>query len=373
MKTVTLFLLLMGAQTAWANHLAGGYIQASATTGTGLTYDIKVVLYLNESLGATAADNLSAISLCFGDGTTGIVTRVSRIYIAGKEYSLNTYRITHTYAGSGTYTLATIINGRTTDQNIKTDVNQSFALTTTLTTNTTASNQTPTPGFPPTGFRVAVSQKATLALSATDPDGDSLVYGLAKPLVGNSSDPCGYGLINTYQFPNDLTRQGTFRLDSRTGILTWDAPALEGNYSVVITIDEYRNGVLISQTTQEISLLVDDKPGTPGTIPPYEPALQGPTTGLVTATTPYADSDFEFAAFPSPVDDFMQVTIQTSNPATAVIRLFGTNGQELYTLTFNRAARQHGQIIGMSSFTPGVYLIRADVGGRSLTRKIVKR
>ncbi|WP_460908777.1 T9SS type A sorting domain-containing protein [Spirosoma areae] len=49
------------------------------------------------------------------------------------------------------------------------------------------------------------------------------------------------------------------------------------------------------------------------------------------------------------------------------------NGRKLHELRFSRAARQHEQVIDMGSLTPGVYLLRALVGGRVIIRKIVKR
>ena len=120
-------------------------------------------------------------------------------------------------------------------------------------------------------------------------------------------------------------------------------------------------------------LTAADLPSTPTTLPAYVPAIVGITGLLVTALEAYRDTDFELIVFPTPVDDRLQVVIQTSNPTTATLQLLDSNGRLLHRLAFDRAARQHDQFISMGSLTPGVYLIRADIGGRSLVRKVVKR
>lgn len=371
MKTVPLLcLLLLSVQMAQATHLIGGYIQAKRVGGSFLTYEITVALYMDGVRGTVASTQASSVSLCFGDGATGLIARQNQVDVLNKAVSLSTYRTVHTYSGPGTYALTVSIANRTNVLTIPNADNQLFTLRTTISANATASNQTPTPGFPENGFHVGINQRMTLALKATDADGDSLVYGLAKPLTSQATDLCNRQTILSYQFPNDVTRQGTFKLNNRTGDLVWDAPTKLGWYSVAIAIDEYRNGSLISQTTQEIMLFVEDLPGTPVIVPPYEPAMEG---AVVTATTSYADADINLTTFPSPVDDRLQVLIQTSNPTTATVQLLDVNGRKLHELTLSRPARRHEPVISMGSLVPGVYLIRADVGGRSLLRRVVKR
>ncbi|WP_026261846.1 T9SS type A sorting domain-containing protein [Spirosoma panaciterrae] len=371
MRTITfLCLMLSGISAVRATHLIGGYIQAKPVSGSSLTYEVTLVVYMNEVQGRQAADQADRYLICFGDGTSNTVTRQSRLFIANNSMSINTYRINHTYPGPNTYTLTTTISNRSIVQNITKADYQFFTLSTTVSTN--VANQTPTPGYPPTGFRAGVNKKLLLDLKATDAEGDSLMYGLAKSLTSTDEKSCDKRLVPTYQFPNDVTRQGIFKLNSQTGELTWDSPTQVGLYSVVITIDEYRNGLLISQTTEELTITVDDLPGTSTPIPPYEPAILG-NGSIVTNTVVYSDPDILFITFPNPVEGRMQVVIQTSNPTTASLQLTDVNGRKLHELLFSKASRQHEQVIGLDSLTPGIYLLRADVNGRSLLRKIVKR
>ncbi|MBD2701141.1 T9SS type A sorting domain-containing protein [Spirosoma sp. BT702] len=370
MKIVlSLLILLLSIQTVQATHLQGGHIQVKPVSGSALTYEIIVTISMDDIAGRLASDAATSISLCFGDGTVSEVIRQSRVSSADKLTSINIYRIIHTYPGPSNYNLTVALANRTVNNNITDANNQLFTLSTTFSTNVATPNQTPTPNLPE-AFRIGVNQQAVLSLKATDPDGDSLVYGLAKVLTSTFKDACTYQLVPSYKFPNDVTRRGIFKLNNRSGELTWDAPTQQGNYSVAIVIFEYRNGVLISQTTQEISLIVEDKAGTPSTIPTYEPAMEG---AIITAISEFSDADVTLTVFPNPVDDRLQVVIQTSRPGVASLQLFDNSGRNLHELSFKKASRQHEQVISMDSLSPGQYVLRADVAGRSVVRKIVKK
>ncbi|GAB4020849.1 T9SS type A sorting domain-containing protein [Spirosoma koreense] len=371
MKTITtLLLLLAGIQSVEASHLLGGYIQVKPASGSLLTYDITIGLYLDNVYGTAAASQQNSVTVCFGDGVTGVANRQSQLLVLNKTTSLNMYKVTHTYTGAGTYAIRVGITNRTQVLNIDQASFQLFVLNTTISTNTTAANQTPMPGVPESGFHIGINQRVTLSLKATDAEGDSLVYGLARPITAKATDVCERLALSSYQFPNDITHQGTFKLNNRPGELVWDAPVKPGLYSAALTIDEYRNGILISQTTQEIPLFVDDLPGTPTTMPAYEPAIEG---AIVTGIIYSGDPDMSLTTFPNPVDDGLQVIIQSSNPTTATIQLLDVNGRKLHELAFTKPARTHEQFISMDSLSAGVYLLRANVGDRVLVRKIVKR
>lgn len=369
MKLITILCLALLSVSAGATHLRGGYIQVKPVLG--LTYTVTVTMYFDEVGGKEASAAAKSLTVCFGDGSTESAIRQSQAFISDKSISINTYQIAHAYAGPGTYTIETSIQSRSFSRNTTRPADQMpFALTTTFSTNTSGANQTPTLRLPDRGFMAAVNQRLILPLTMTDADGDSLVYNLARPLTSAADKVCEPQPVTTYVYPNDVARRGTYKLNSRTGDLTWDAPLEEGNYSIALTVNEYRRGTLISQTAVEISLIVVDQPGTPTPIPPYEPASDGQ---VVTGLTEYRDEDVILNVFPNPVDDRLQVVVQTTKATTAVIQLLDVNGRTLHELAFKRVARQHEQVIGMDSLTPGVYVLRAEVDGRSLVRKVMKR
>lgn len=370
MRTFTILCLLLLGGRAYASHLRGGYIQARSISATALTYEVTVTLYFDEIQGASASPGADQVSLCLGDGRTQSVVRLSRRFTNDRTISINTYRFVHTYAGPGTYTLSTSLANRTTARNITGSVREvPMTLTTTLSTHN-GTNQTPTLLFPQTGFLVAANQRLVFPLKTTDPEGDSLVYSLTRPLTNRADNACAGLPLSTYQYPNDLTRRGTFAVDNHTGNLTWDAPVEPGAYSVAVTVGEYRNGMLISQTLTEVSLVVVDQPGTPGVIPPYEPARE---SNLVTALPDYRNETVMLTTFPNPVDDRLQIVVQTSNPATARLQLLDGNGRTLHEISFGRQARRHEQVISMDSLTPGIYMLRAKIGDQTLVRKVMKR
>lgn len=114
-------------------------------------------------------------------------------------------------------------------------------------------------GLPPVAL--CMDQGLVFDHSATDPDGDSLVYALATPYNGASqltpyptqSDPPPYlpvvwntGYSETYQ----IDSEPAMAINAATGLLTAHPTAL-GNYAIGIGVKEYRNGVLLSETIRD--------------------------------------------------------------------------------------------------------------------------
>lgn len=97
--------------------------------------------------------------------------------------------------------------------------------------------------------------------SATDPDGDQLVYSLVTPYNGGSSitpqpNPAQappYFPVQWaagYSAPSPLGPGSSINIDPNTGLLTAD-PDLTGLFVVGIQVQEIRNGVIINQTIRD--------------------------------------------------------------------------------------------------------------------------
>ncbi len=97
--------------------------------------------------------------------------------------------------------------------------------------------------------------------SATDPDGDQLVYELITPYSGadanipqpNPAPPPNYGPViwaTNFTAANPLGPGATISINPTTGVLTTN-PELIGLFVVGIRVKEYRNGVLIGQTDRD--------------------------------------------------------------------------------------------------------------------------
>lgn len=129
--------------------------------------------------------------------------------------------------------------------------------------------------------------------SATDPDGDSLVYALTDPYTGlnfvgagagnpnfggpqpavdpiqNQMGPPPYQTVNFapgYSF-TDPFGSGNFNIDPQTGFITV-TPTQAGIFVFSISVFEYRNGVLLSENRRDFQIHVLNclPPGAPPTI-----------------------------------------------------------------------------------------------------------
>ena len=103
--------------------------------------------------------------------------------------------------------------------------------------------------------------------SATDPDGDVLVYSLVSPLDGGNpppfaapdpAEPPSYFPMSWFagfSATNPLGPGASISINPNTGFLTAD-PNLTGLFVVGIRVDEYRNGVLINSAIRDFTYRV---------------------------------------------------------------------------------------------------------------------
>lgn len=109
--------------------------------------------------------------------------------------------------------------------------------------------------------------------SATDPDGDDLVYEFTTPFHGGGNDLQSTGFNSPAPNPSApppyttlpwaagfnantaLSNGANMTINSSTGMLT-ATPPNQGLYVVGVTVKEYRNGVLISQTYRDFLFVV---------------------------------------------------------------------------------------------------------------------
>jgi|TARA_B100000768_G_C11258793_1_gene367742 hypothetical protein len=91
-----------------------------------------------------------------------------------------------------------------------------------------------------------------------DLDGDSLVWSLTVPLSSSSNSPIPDSVIG-YQFLSDTilysNSSAPFSVNSITGEITW-SPKMVGNFVASLTIQEYRNGMLIGAMNRDMQFVV---------------------------------------------------------------------------------------------------------------------
>ncbi len=368
MKTYTLLALLcLIAAPAWASHFLGGQIQAKNMSGN--TYQITVVLFMDE--GNAASDQTNSVPVCLGDGSTVSAVRAAR-RIIGQNISVNTYQFTHTYNGPGVFRITTSMANRTPMVNLS-QANQSiFSLSTTIQNNGNLRNATSIFEPSPELWQVGVNQRATLSLRAVDADGDSLSYALIKPITNSLSTACTTPFaVEEYVFPNAVSSKGTYKLNAQTGELIWDAPTTTGQYAASILVREWRNGIQIGESYVETVIRVQDKAGSPSPIPPYEPAAETPSlvTGIETDTEP----ELTLTVSPNPVQSQLMARIRATKSTTATLQLLNLTGQIVAEKALNRPDTTHEITFSVENLPSGLYVLKANVNGQIISQKIIKQ
>lgn len=105
----------------------------------------------------------------------------------------------------------------------------------------------------------------TLDYSATDPDGDVLVYSFAPALSGGNQNntnptvasPPPYSSVSYSGAYSAVNPFSTFvSINPNTGIITGITPSATGEYVLAVSVKEYRNGNFIAETRKELHVVV---------------------------------------------------------------------------------------------------------------------
>ena len=126
--------------------------------------------------------------------------------------------------------------------------------------------------FPP--VVICSNESLNIDHSATDPDGDQLVYEFCSPLLGggrfgggysfngifpNPDAPPPYQSVNfilpNYSATSPLGVNANLSIDPATGIIS-GTPVSQGQYVVGICVKEYRNGILLSVVQRDFQFNV---------------------------------------------------------------------------------------------------------------------
>jgi gliding motility-associated-like protein len=111
--------------------------------------------------------------------------------------------------------------------------------------------------YPPLG--ICLGDNIEVDLSASDIDGDSLVYELTSPYNDLATNP-PFSTVNwsvgySANYPVDASPN--ISINSQTGIIT-GSPNQMGMYIIAVKVSEYNNGVLINELIRDFRFLVVD-------------------------------------------------------------------------------------------------------------------
>jgi gliding motility-associated-like protein len=142
--------------------------------------------------------------------------------------------------------------------------------------------------FPP--LALCTGEPMEFDHSATDPDGDMLVYSLCTPYHGGSSanpapvpafaPPYSTIVWNPgYSASYPIDASTAFQIDPTTGLLT-GVPDQVGRYVVGVCVEEYRNGSLISRNVRDFQFNVVSCGSFVAAVIPPQPLFHDPCDGL---------------------------------------------------------------------------------------------
>lgn len=236
-------LLLCCVLPLWATHQRAAEITYQWIGGN--TYEFTLTCYTYTPSPAGAQRDSLAVS--WGDGFADMVPRIV-FQDLGDDYTLNVYKMPHTYAAAGTY----VISMEDPDRNYGViNVPNSVSVPMYIESELVISpflghNSSPQLLNAPVD-QACVGKPFYHNPGAYDPDGDSLSYRLV-PCKGTEGQE-----IPGYTYPQ---ASSFIDIDPTTGQLQWESPVLQGEYNVAILIEEWRHGAKIGSVIRDMQILV---------------------------------------------------------------------------------------------------------------------
>lgn len=387
-KLLVLSILLLSLKTVSAGHLLGGEINYVCTGGN--TYQVELILYHEPGalspIGSGNNEDESILMVFKNDSisqqtyTDGVrtipmtsqelvVTRLDDTCLI-QDQSKNYYETK--FVGSidlepysAGYTIAYFRCCREADNFVNIEVdNQGLAFSATIPgTDDFADVCNSTPKFDEQFPRFVCSSKFfSMDMSATDPDGDSLVYQLVAPRAEGGEFQTSYGsdvdLTIRPPFTTDLLYSSGFgganpfgnndiSINTSTGIVSGRADSVLGEYILGVQVSEYRDGELIGTKIRDFAVVVDPCIGyvQPNPIDPNANA-KGINCGLKVNFDNTGSGGTEFAWDFGDVNTGADISTEESptwtydNPGTYTVTLTANDGDCDSTVSFEVAVSE---------------------------------
>jgi hypothetical protein len=200
--------------------------------------------------------------------------------------------------------------------------------------------------------------------SATDADGDSLVYELKTPFTGGSlanpqpipASPPPFEIVS-YILPqfsegNMLGGNSSFTIDPETGEMT-AIPVFEGEFQTGYLVKEFKGGQHFGTTYKEF---------------------------VVDVTFPVSNQNIEESdkvqvdVYPNPVSDGLFFQLDVKNSALFSVNIYNMYGQRLAAVLNNELIGKglYTKSIDLEPFSVGVYFLEVEMEGGKVVKKIIK-
>jgi len=241
-----------------ATHIKGGYISYKQLSSN--TFEFTFVGY-RDSDGVLFGNGV----FDFGDGTQfgGLdgdpIPWELPIDNINSEIELWTFKLTHTYSGSGTYVVSFTEDFRTeTVANIAGSTSTPFYIEASVAVDPLLGFNS-SPRHDPQVFYGIVGDTYYTSFVTADPDGDSLSYHLTTPEQDNSTHVEGYRFPNNIEFNEDNTN--TFSLHPISGNLVWETEGIDiippnesREFTIAIKVVQWRAGIQVGFTTLDYNI-----------------------------------------------------------------------------------------------------------------------
>lgn len=243
-KFIVFFLLyLLIATRLYATHQRAAEI--TYRWMGDLTYEFTITMYTYTP--SPADDVRTFLPIFWGDNSTDDIPRI--VFQALPEnYTLNVYRMNHTFPAAGNYTISVEDPNRNFGVvNIPNSVNVPMFVESELHINPFLGNNNSVQLLNAPIDQGCVGKLYLHNPSAYDPDGDSLSYLLVSCKGAGGLDIPGF---------SQPQASNSFQIDAITGDLTWDTPLLQGEYNVAFQVVEWRQGVKIGSVTRDMQIVI---------------------------------------------------------------------------------------------------------------------
>jgi gliding motility-associated-like protein len=259
-----IFLVVFSGVAAWATHLKGGEITVRRISDKTLTYEFTLTTYTENN---RANQDQLDVNFCFGDGSAIIKAKrcCGTPVDIGNGTLKNLYKVEYTYPAPALFYKVSVAIPNRNDgvRNMTRSVEVPFYVETIFSINSgLGQNSTPLLLNPAVDLTAVVGQPFIHNPNAVDAEGDSLAYRLSVSRTGDSEtcNPTSRGITApNFRQPNEVSPlPSSFTINALTGDLIWDSPQELGLYNCAFIIEEWRNGVKISETVRDMQIEVKD-------------------------------------------------------------------------------------------------------------------
>ncbi len=282
-KGFLILVFFLAGLKGYATHLRAGEILAENINNSFLQWRFTVILYTDNN-SPVVSNN---VDLNFGDNSPTVTVSRSSDQDLGNGTTINIYDTVHTFpSGVGVEYIVSVVdeNRNAGVLNFDNSVNTAFYVQTKVFIDAAAGlNSSPRFTQIPV-VNAANGQKWIFDNGGYDPDGDSISYELTVPKMAGGGD------VVNYRDPDvvagGLNEAGTapafFEIDPATGVITWDAPNLNGFYNIAFRAIEWRKNIFTGDF-EELGYVTRDMQIVVSGIPNRRPLITAPTPVCVVA------------------------------------------------------------------------------------------